>query len=355
MGPPQEGAAVKPVPKRIGIALFGAIGDVILSTPLLESLALAFPQAHVTYIVGSTASPVLQYLPFIHELIVVPDEEGTDRWADAHLFWRIWKAQLDWSLCLSRSVKLALAFWLSRSPVRLGYTPIAVPWAFTDCLDAHAFPSVHRTEFFLAAGAKLGVPRPPQVRLHYRVTPEESRDASELLRSMGAHPNEVLVAIHPGTSGVLIEKRRWAVEHFVSVARYLLRRPGRRVVLLGGPDERGLSAAFRESIPDRLLDLTGRLTLRQFAAVLQQCRLLVHNDSSPLHLAGAVGTPVLAIFGYQNAVLWGPLGSRDRVVRRDLPCSPCLPNFPCDRSFECIRRLRPDEVTPVLDAMLGDS
>jgi ADP-heptose:LPS heptosyltransferase len=154
---------------------------------------------------------------------------------------------------------------------------------------------------------------------------------------------------------VQIEKRRWAAENFAVLARHVMDKPGRRVILLGGPEEQDLARAFASATTGKMVDLTLQLSIREMAAVLRHCRLLVHNDSSPLHLAGALGTPVLAIFGYQNPSLWGPLGQQDRVVRRDLPCSPCLPWFSCSHSFECIRQLEPASVIEVLETMLGQA
>jgi ADP-heptose:LPS heptosyltransferase len=94
------------------------------------------------------------------------------------------------------------------------------------------------------------------------------------------------------------------------------------------------------------------LELREFAAVLERCKLLIHHDSSPLHLAGALGVPVVAIFGYQNPRHWGPLIGSGRVVRLDLPCSPCDQDFLCDRSFECVRQLPVSQVLKEVEAQL---
>ena len=340
--------------RRIVVALFGAIGDVILSTPLLEALRSAFPQSRITYLVGSTAAPVLANLPLLDDLLIVPDYKGAARWNDVQLFADIAKRRFDLALCLSRSEKLALAFWLARVPVRVGYLPMKFPRMFTHLIDGDELGEVHRTEYFLAAAVKLGIPKSKPVRLHYHVTPVERDTARAMLKGAGADPErESLIAIHPGTSTVQIDKRRWAIENFVAVASHIVRR-GRRVILLGGPDELGAADAFRDSLPGQFVDMTGRLGLRELAAVLEQCNALVHNDSSPLHLAGAVGTPVLAIFGYQNQKLWGPLGRHDRVVRRDLACSPCLPEFLCPYSFECIRKLKAATVIEALDAMLDE-
>jgi lipopolysaccharide heptosyltransferase II len=340
--------------RNIIVALLGAVGDVVLSTPLLEALRLAFPSARITYLVGSTAAPALDNLTWIDHRIVLVDDPQSRRREDLRVFVEVLRGRFDLAFCLTRADKLALMFWLSRVPVRVGYTPLRFSRLFTHVVDTAEprFAKMHRTEYFLAAAELLGVPPPPMIRLRYEVSPAEHEWARSLLAKSGARPEEILVAIHPGTSKVLVEKRRWSISNFVHVARRVSERRHCRVVLLGGSNEAAEIREFLSSGISRVINLAGDLTLRQLAAVLQQCSMLVHNDSAPLHLAVAVGTPVLAIFGYQNTVLWGPLGRRDRIVRRDLSCSPCLPEFPCDREFECIRRLEPDAVFPVLDEML---
>lgn len=342
-------------PQNIVVATIGAIGDVILTTPLLEALRSAFPKAHLAYLVGSTAAPVLHHLPLVDELLILPDHEGPNRWADFNLMIQVIRRRFDLAICLTRAAKLALIFCLARIPTRVGYSPVPFPWTFTHLIDSREaeHTGAHRTGYFLAPATVLGIPKPDPIRLHYHVTAAERAGARSRLESAGGNPQqETIVAIHPGTSRILIEKRRWAVENFIEVARHVITRPMQKVVLLGGPEERGVAEAFQTALPGRIIDFSGCLNLREFAAVLELCHLLVHNDSSALHIAGAVGTPVLAVFGYQNQKLWGPLGPYDRVVRRELPCSPCLPEFPCDRSFECIRKLQPATVIEALDSML---
>ena len=341
--------------QNIIVALQGAIGDVILSTPLLEGLRLAFPTSKITYLVGSTAAPALENLELIDEILILPDGKKASRWNDLRLIATLLSRRFDLAICLSRMKKLAFALWISRTPARLCYTPLRFSWMFTHRVDGEdeVYSRVHRTCYFLAALAKLGMPQPPQICLHYVITPQERERAEHLLRNSGVDlERDVLVAIHPGTSRIQVEKRRWSSSNFAEVARHVLQQADHKVVLLGGPDEKELAEAFRGELSRGVIDFINKLSIRELAAILERCALLVHNDSMPLHLAVAVGTPVLAIFGYQNPSLWGPLGRLHRVVRRDIGCSPCLPEFACDRDYECIRRLEPSMVIEILDSML---
>jgi ADP-heptose:LPS heptosyltransferase len=213
--------------------------------------------------------------------------------------------------------------------------------------------SAHRSEYFLAVAKELGISWPARVRLHYQITPEESEQARRLIREWKVEPDrQILTAIHPGTSRIHLEKRRWALDRFIEVGRFVVRQPDAKLILVGGPEEKEAAEAFNKAMAGMFVDLSGRLSLREFAAVLQQCQIAVTNDSAPVHLAGAVGTSVLAIFGYQNSKIWGPLGGGGRVIRLDLPCSPCPPEYVCDRSFECLHKLESQTVIEALGAML---
>jgi heptosyltransferase II len=343
--------------RSIGIGLFGAIGDVVLSTPLVESLRSAYPEASITYVVGSTAKPVLEGLKIIDEIIVWPDGANASRFRDIQTALKIALRRFDLTVCLTRAPKLALAFYASGARTRAGFTPLRADWTLNipvDCDNAERNKE-HRTEYFLAVATALGVPWPSPIRTHYVVHDHERLRIDSLLQDAGVDPDRhTLIAIHPGTSRTLIEKRRWAAENFGVVARHLLQDSNNRVVLLGGPDDEDAAAVLKQFLGKGAVDFTGQLTIRETAAMIARAHLLIHNDSSPLHLAGAVGTPVLAIFGYQNAQLWGPRGRFDRVVRRELPCSPCLPEFSCNIQFECIRHLPPETVISVVDSMLAE-
>src|SRR5258708_1293952 len=108
---------------HIGVALIGAIGDVILSTPLVEALRTAYPRPRLTYMVGRKAAPALYHVPLIDDLVYIPEAPGTNRTAGFKVFQDIRKRKFDLSICLTRSDKLNLAFWAAGVPRRIGFTP----------------------------------------------------------------------------------------------------------------------------------------------------------------------------------------------------------------------------------------
>jgi lipopolysaccharide heptosyltransferase II len=323
--------------QQFAVANLGRVSDVLLSTPLLESLRLAHPTSRITYIVSRGSAEVLDYSPFVNELIIWPDDRSA--WGNGFkMLRRVVRKRFDGAFPLVSNVYLNTAFRLSR-------TPVHIPEASSE---------THRSRYFLSAALKNGFPSPEPVRLHYTVTPTEQREGLMMLSRWNVDPgHHTVIAVHPGTGPALSDKRRWSCHQFREVIHQISVKPGHKVVILGGTEERKADRDLVEGSNRNVVDLTSCLSFREFVAVLAQCHLLVHNASAPLYLANAVGVPVLSVFGHQNPAVWGPLSPRDRIVRHELPCSPCAPEFVCERSFECLRALTSREVIAELDRMLS--
>jgi heptosyltransferase-2 len=159
-----------------------------------------------------------------------------------------------------------------------------------------------------------------------------------------------LVAIYPGSGGYSLA-RRWGWENYIAVGRALEREFDAQIVVVGGPQETELAWRVAAGIPNAL-NLAGETTLGQLGALLGRCQLFVGNDGGPMHLAATMGVPVVAIFGPSNHRAWGPYApsGRARIVRVDLPCSPCLyvghrlgRRHGC-ATMECLRLVTPDMV-----------
>jgi ADP-heptose:LPS heptosyltransferase len=185
---------------------------------------------------------------------------------------------------------------------------------------------------------------PDRALLRPRVwlTSRETDEAAGLLFSLGLDPSRPPVALHPFATH---ELKAWPGDHWLDLVA-LLDRAGRDWVVVGRSE--------RPLFPGHPRDLTNRTGLRATCGLLAGCTALVTGDSGPMHLATAVGTPVLALFGPTSAA-WGftPSGPRDRVMELELPCRPCSLHGKsgCDRDKECLRRIWPDQVAAALDSL----
>jgi heptosyltransferase-2 len=200
-------------------------------------------------------------------------------------------------------------------------------WFLTHKTADEGFGHIHEILYCLRVAGLLGASE-ENARMEVPILPEERGWAEEQLPGGGSW-----VAIHPGT-GTFSQTRRWPTGNFAEVADELAER-GARIVLVGGRREEDLGRSVEAAMTRPAISLIGQTTLGQLAAVLERAELFVGNDSGVMHMAVAVGTPVVAIFGPSNARAWGPypfvenpvgrvVDARNVVIRSDLPCSPCL-------------------------------
>jgi heptosyltransferase II len=323
------------------------IGDLILTLPATQALRNRYPDARIVVVAIPAAAAVLRGHPSIDEVIVY-DKRGADRGTGG--FFRLVRTlaaqQFDTAIVPHRSLRSALAVAWARIPRRVGFTTSAGSPFLTDRVVYD--PGSHETERNLALVAVQGIEAYGDRR---PVLPFSATDAAEgdrLLRAHGSDADQVpCVALAPGSVWFT---KRWPASYFSTLARELTRK-GIRVVLAGGADDRELCDGIASACVDgpSVVNASGILTLRQSAELLRRCRLVITNDSAPLHLAGAVGTPVFALFGATvPAFGFGPLGPRDRVFGVEgLSCRPCAihgGNRCPIGTFVCMEQLAPEDV-----------
>lgn len=214
-------------------------------------------------------------------------------------------------------------------------------------------PTRHVADTFAALARAAGLPAPAPGPWLVPDPPAVVRVAALLDRG---HPRAGrLIVLHPG-SGDHFSGRRWPVERYARLARGLADRNDVRLVVTGLPDERRLVQALLHEGPPGTLDLCGALDAPALLALLARAELLVTNDTGPLHLADALGTPCVALYGPNTPHRYGPRGPRSRALFADLPCSPCLDDRSMKRSscrdHRCLRAIEVDAVLAACDQLL---
>jgi len=181
---------------------------------------------------------------------------------------------------------------------------------------------------------------------------EAERWAEGFLKDSGVSSSDRLLALHPGAS---CPSKIWPQERFAQVADILAQRHGFKVVVVSGPKEITLAHSLLSQLKSPALDLAGKTSVSQLASILKRCQLLISNDSGPVHVASAVGTPVVSIFGRKQKGLgprrWGPVGKRDRVLHKDVGCIECLAHN-CVKEYACLKAISVDEVVKVAEEIL---
>lgn len=308
------------------------LGDVVLTTGLLSYLADQFGPVDV--VTTPAAAPLVETHPAVHRALSY-DKRGADRGFGGlvRLAGRLRRGAYSRAYLPHRSIRSATLARLAGIPERIGFSGSPGSWTYTRRI---ARPDGgHEAERLLAL-AEPGAGTVATVSLG--LTEEDRRQAAEWLVANGV--GEGFVALAPGS---IWGTKRWS--GFAQLAAAL----DRPVVIVGGPEDRLLAESVAAAAPDRAHVAAGELPLRVSAALIERARILVSNDSVPLHLASAVGTPVVAIFGPTvPAFGFGPRGSSDRIVEHEtLPCRPCSSHGPpvCPLGHHlCMRELSVERV-----------
>lgn len=331
---------------RVLVVKLAGLGDMLLATPALRALHQRYPRARIDALVSRESAPMLAASPLLDHVIAVEKYALDYPWQAARQPGRA-LAVLPWLVGLRRTrydavvllhhltlpfgrLKYRLLLASIGAPVRAGldngrggFLTIRVP--------DRGFGVRHEAEYALDVAAALDAPLPLQEH-GPRLADLGWRDVPPWVRGPGpgGAADGPVVALHPG-GGDYSLARRWPAGQYVALARALHERVGATCVLVGGAEERQLHGTILAALrhPAWLTSQAGATDPHALARLLASCALFIGNDSLPMHLAAAVGVPVVAIFGPSNADAWAPYApahrERVRVVRRvDLPCSPCI-------------------------------
>lgn len=353
--PPPSSLHPPVAPKRILVIRLDRIGDVVLSTPVLQVLRQRFPHAFIAMMVRPACEDVVQGNPYLNEVIRY-DKEGRHRgiWPTIRFARSLRRYEFDTALVLHPTNR---SHWIPRLagiPVRIGYRRKGA-WLLT-----HRVPhrkqegKRHEAEYTLDMLSVLGISDGTALPF-VPVAPAAAQRIRARLAEASIQPGDQLVAVHPSASCV---SKRWMPQRFAEVADRLANERKVRIVLIAGEADRAYAQDVAGAMRSPALNVAGQLSLAELAALLARCRLLISNDSGPVHIAAAVGTPVVDIFGRNQAGLspqrWGPLGEGHIVLHKEVGCVTCLAHL-CDIEFLCLTSLRADEVYRAATLILSRS
>jgi heptosyltransferase-1 len=302
---------------RVLIVLPGALGDVIRALPLLGRLRRAWPGAHIGWVVEPLSSPVLRDHPWLDAVHVFARARGLA--GVIPLVRELRSARYELALDLGRGAKSGWIARLSGARERLGFSRAdgrEGGWLLATRRLPPQDTERSKLEQFLAFADLLGVPEAP-VGFGLEPSAEELAEANTLTAGLSGP----LVAACVGSS---CPSRRWFPQQTAEVLQRLAARRGASAVLLGTTADAGFAAAVHRLAPGPLRDLVGRTSLRQLLAVLHRAAVVFGPDSGALHLAAAVGTPVVSLWGATSPQRSAPFGSEAYVVTGGAPCAPCF-------------------------------
>jgi lipopolysaccharide heptosyltransferase II len=321
-----------PAPRRVLCMKFYGLGNMIMLLPVLEALQRRHPQAEIDFMTMTTNTPLLERSGDVTRTIGV-DVSSTV--AFLRSFWAaiqvVRARRYDTVIDFEQFVKISCIIgFLTGARERIGFNTDGQRRGFMYTRRVVYTDSDHMSAIFARLLRPLDVVGAlPMTTLD--LAPAEVRSVDAFLADHGVAEGQFpLVAMHLGIgmNFYRVPLKRWDPENFAAVGDALAERWGARIVLTGsGAEERRLNATARAAMRHPALDTCDRFDVMELAALLARCHLVVANDTSVMHLAALVGTPVVAIFGPTAPLHYGPRGERHLVFYRDLYSSPCLTNY----------------------------
>ena len=325
---------------RIVVWKLSALGDVILAVPSLRAVRRRFPEAHLGVVTNRAMHEVLASCPYVNEVLLY-DPSGRDRGLRRMLAFlaRLRQEAFDWSLDLQNSRRTHWLAWLAGIPVRIGYDrkSAGVLTRAVRLPNVVLTPLAHQFHLLRQAGFS-----PEEDRLELWPSPRDERSAEQLLGDPPPGPRSRLVGLHPGGSARW-KTKRWPLGRWIQLCEALHARQY-QLVVVGGPDEHELASAMIQALRAPVRMVIGRTSVMELACVIQRCGAFVAHDSASLHVAAAVGTPTVALFGPTDPRRHLPPQFSGRVLRRPVWCSPCYSRWCRTITHACLEEISVNEV-----------
>jgi heptosyltransferase-2 len=334
--------------KKIIIRAPNWIGDSILSIPAITSLHSNFHDAEIWVAATDWVRDIYSSFDFIRGIFPLPDNDSTREWSRSARSLR--SHGFDIGLLLTNSFSSALHFYQAKIPERWGYKKDLRSVFLSRSIPAPKKEVVrHQVEYYLDLVSALGFERIPP-RLQLPLNEGENEKATAYLNSTGRTPSRPLVVFSPGAS--YGPAKRWPASSFAELGKLLLTRCDADLAVIGSANESDLAEEISSGLSQKPMILTGKIPLRLTAAVIKQAELFITNDSGPMHMANALGIPTVAIFGPTDPRRTGPFQEPSSVLKKDVPCSPCLYRV-CPFDHPCMKMIHPRDVLEAGERYLG--
>jgi heptosyltransferase-2 len=314
------------------------IGDVILTLPTVEALKSNFPNAHIAMLLNSYTADLVEG---IADVLLYNKESAPKPFFE--MLAELRRARFDAVMVAFPRFRIALLLWLAGIPVRVGTGYRWYSFLFNKRIFEHRKTvEKHEAEYNLSLLQGLGctVSAKPEVRIV--ISDREKKVAFAVRQSIGISESDSMVLLHPGSSG---SARTWKPENFAQLANEL-KIHGFHVVITGGKSETKLVHSVMEKTGEGVKSFISDLRLKEFAAFIQTARLFVANSTGPLHIAAAVGTPVVGFYApvyVMSPKRWGPLTDKKAIFVPDpAQCSRC--NGAECRGNECMDQINVQQV-----------
>ena len=335
---------------KIFILKPSSLGDVVQALPVLRLIKLHHAESEIFWWIDEGLTSLMENDPDLAGVIPF----NRRRWNSPFRWGEVWssvqtirKHRFDVVIDLQSLLRSGAMAWLANGAFTVGLDDAREgARGFYDVIIPRLTYHTHAVDWYLGALPPLGVP----VHRNFTWLPERA-DAAKAVREKWNHGSARWIALQPGARWF---NKRWPVDYFAEVVRELSANfDDVRFAILGGATDRELGSSIAKTLPERCLDLTGRTSLLEMIEWTRLCELMVTNDTGPMHIAAALGKPVVGVFGPTDPRRTGPYGQVDEVLQHKLSCIPCMKDS-CSYSqpLECLRAIKPEQVTARVASLL---
>ncbi len=319
------------------------IGDAVLALPAISRIRKSFPIAMITIIGLPHICELFQESPYVDEIRMYKGGMG-----GLAAGFSLRSEKFDMAILLPNSFRSALLVRLAGIPLRCGYNRDGRGFLLN--MPVRLDPQitrVHQTDYY--RNIVRSIASSPLTKSQLFLSQDETRQALNTLNENHITPDDLIIGINPGaTYG---SSKRWYPERFGHVASTLSKRYHAKVIVFGSHKEMDIAEEIVRTAEMPLLNMAGKTSVRGLMALISCCRLVVTNDSGPMHIAAALGIPVVAIFGSTDPLLTGPVGTNHIVIKKEASCSPCFLRK-CPTDLRCMDAIHVEDIIEGVEKIL---
>lgn len=346
----------RPTVRSILVIRLSAIGDIVMASPLVRALRVRYPDAYIAWMVQPEAKALLEVNPDLNEVIVWPRGEWRKLWRERRwtdlikeikAFTRHLRSRrFDLVIDVQGLMKSGIWAWLSGAPVRIGLrSKEGSQWLMTRVIEKSASDKRIGSEYLHLAGELELDTKDFDMRV--ALTPEDEAFAAEFVRTEGLGRGYAVIC--PFTTR---PQKHWVEGRWPELAARLNKEPGLRGVMLGGPGDIPAAQRIKDADADHIVNITGKTTLRQAAALIRRSSLLIGVDTGLTHMGIAFNIPTIVLFG-STCPYTDTRRDNAVVLYKKLECSPCKRNPTCGGRYTCMTSITVDEVLATARRLLA--
>lgn len=325
------------------------LGDMVMATPMIQDVRSFFPDANITVMAPTGLAPLLLGNPHIDEIFAFNKASAFLRRKNKDIVKKIQLGKYDLGILLTNSFSSAWWFWRGGIKKRVGFAQDLRSFLLTDCRE---MPVQKNKEHLVVTYKRmlelLGIPLSETAPRLY-ITEEEKKWVAQFLQELKIPAHFQIIGVNAGAA--FGPAKCWLPERFSETAKQLLANKQRALLFFGDRSSSDLIKNITENLGPFAFNLAGRTNLRQLLALIERCNAFLTNDSGPMHVAAALKTPLVALFGSTNDTATGPF-EHGKVIHKRVECSPCYKRV-CPIDFRCMKKIEVDEVVKEVEDLLN--